>query len=195
MGGGNKLLQNEERKWIGRNENRKVRRCGESTSNRWPVFGQLFCFPKAEVPESTQRWPPHPQHASSGHHALGTGWTPLHPTISSDVQQSQALGTGSFSMEKAALPLVTAVCRGDSSSRQLSVTSCLSHFASCHQFTWTLAPGAAGTWAPASAHQGHPAGTAGPRAHPPGVWWQRRQVPAAAGNVTASSLCKAKSWI
>lgn len=93
---------------------------------------------------------------------VGPRCTPPFPVT---LQQSQALGAGYTSTEKAALPLVTAVCCGDSSHTTalrdfLLKPLCVlppSHPDAC----------TAGTWPPASAHQGHPAGTAGPCARPP----------------------------
>lgn len=73
MGGGNKLLQKGMKKWIGRDENGKVRRYGDNMSSRWshakqwPVFKQLF-FPKVEMPKSVQQGPTCLQCISSGSH-------------------------------------------------------------------------------------------------------------------------------
>lgn len=140
MGGENKLLQKEEWKWIGGGENGKVRRHGDNMSNRWPhvkewpVFRQafrqyLFCFPKAEVPESVQCGPRCLQCASSSSCALGTGWVLLHPTIPVALQESQASDAGSSWLEKSQ----AALGHGCLPLPQLFTASCLSHFASCHK--------------------------------------------------------------
>lgn len=96
----------------------------------WPVFRQLFCFPKAEGTESAQRGPSCLQCASSSSHALGTGWMLLHPTISSRTLVKPGLGCRIFLPGKSH----AALGHGCLPSRQLFTASCLSHFASCHQF-------------------------------------------------------------
>lgn len=120
-----------------------------------------------------------------------TGWMLLHPTISSHALVKPGPGCGIILAGKSH----TALGHGCFPLRQLFTASCLSHFASYHQFaldtctsrTQHLTPclGSPGSscchqWPPALARCG--------------MYLQRSQVTAAVENVTGtfSALCKAK---